>query len=371
VGITADWMLACFRGNSKDKPNLTGADNEAKKRSRAIDDQLDKDRQKLAKEEKLLLLGAGESGKSTFLKQMKILHVNGFTNEELELYKNTVYQNCVIVIKALIHGCEQLGIPIQIQENQDLAEELQEMDPIHGEISISSEIAEKITSLWSDPGIKEAWRRSNEFRIQDTAAYFLDNIERISEEDYQPTHDDILNSRVKTTGVVEVDFDVPPSSRFRIVDVGGQRSERKKWINCFDKVTAVMFFVALSEYDQFLREDETVNRMRESLTLWDEISNHQIFKKTTMILFLNKLDLFQKKIKHSPISTCFKDYKGKNDFDTTSKYIRDRFVDLRRENRKYLRVHFTCSTDTKSIETVFDSVKEIILQDSLEKSALG
>jgi guanine nucleotide-binding protein G(i) subunit alpha len=44
---------------------------------------------------------------------------------------------------------------------------------------------------------------------------------------------------------------------FRLFDVGGQRSERKKWIHCFEDVTAIIFCVAMSEYDQVLHEDET------------------------------------------------------------------------------------------------------------------
>ena len=41
-----------------------------------------------------------------------------------------------------------------------------------------------------------------------------------------------------------------------MVDVGGQRSERRKWIHCFENVTSIMFLVALSEYDQFLVESD-------------------------------------------------------------------------------------------------------------------
>ena len=45
---------------------------------------------------------------------------------------------------------------------------------------------------------------------------------------------------------------------FRIVDVGGQRSERKKWIHCFEDVTAILFFIALSAYDLDLREEQAI-----------------------------------------------------------------------------------------------------------------
>ena len=74
--------------------------------------------------------------------------------------------------------------------------------------------------------------------------------------DYQPTEQDILRTRVKTTGIVEVHFSFK-NLNFKLFDVGGQRSERKKWIHCFEDVTAIIFCVAMSEYDQVLHEDET------------------------------------------------------------------------------------------------------------------
>ena len=114
---------------------------------------------------------------------------------------------------------------------------------------------------------------------------------------------------------------------FRVFDVGGQRSERKKWIHCFEDVTAIIFIVALSEYDQVkllsnflletkikiiqielisffskvLVEDETTNRMHESLRLFDSICNNKWFVNTSIILFLNKKDLFSEKIIRSSL----------------------------------------------------------------------
>jgi GTPase SAR1 family protein len=94
-------------------------------------------------------------------------------------------------------------------------------------------------------------------------------------------------------------------------DVGGQRSERKKWIHCFENVTAIIFLVAISEYDQVLIEDESVNRMQEALTLFDSICNSRWFEKTSTILFLNKTDLFKRKLPQSPLEDFFPDYRGK------------------------------------------------------------
>ena len=93
-------------------------------------------------------------------------------------------------------------------------------------------------------------------------------------------------------------------------DVGGQRSERKKWIHCFENVTTILFLVAISEYDQLLFEDETVNRMQEALTLFDSICNSRWFVKTSIILFLNKIDRFKEKLPVSPMKNYFPDYEG-------------------------------------------------------------
>lgn len=88
-----------------------------------------------------------------------------------------------------------------------------------------------------------------------------------------------------------------PTPTHSIFDVGGQRNERKKWIHCFDDVTAVIFVAAISEYDQVLYEESGQNRMYEALDLFDEICNSRWFKDTSMILFLNKKDLFEQKMK--------------------------------------------------------------------------
>jgi guanine nucleotide-binding protein subunit alpha len=94
-------------------------------------------------------------------------------------------------------------------------------------------------------------------------------------------------------------------------DLGGQRSERKKWIHCFDKVTSILFIVAMSGYDQCLIEDRDSNQMQEALMLFNNVCNSPWFTKTSIILFLNKIDIFQEKIKTSPIADYFPDYTGK------------------------------------------------------------
>lgn len=184
-------------------------------------------------------------------------------------------------------------------------------------------------------------------------------------------------------------------------DVGGQRSERKKWIHCFENVTAIVFLVAISEYDQLLFEDETVNRMQEALTLFDSICNSRWFVKTSIILFLNKIDRFKEKLPISPMRKYFDDYEGKNktlawtpffrlskaqlqksdifhlycvlggdDFDQASQYILNRFVSLNLSDTKQIYTHFTCATDTSQIKFVMAAVSDIIIQTNLRDCGL-
>jgi guanine nucleotide-binding protein subunit alpha len=79
-------------------------------------------------------------------------------------------------------------------------------------------------------------------------------IDRLYERNYLPTDQDILRARLRTTGISETLFNIGQYI-YRMFDVGGQRSERKKWIHVFDNVQVVLFLVAISGYDHALVED--------------------------------------------------------------------------------------------------------------------
>ena len=193
-----------------------------------------------------------------------------------------------------------------------------------------------------------------------TSSSYFDAVERIAQPDYLPTDQDVLRSRVKTTGITETTFIIGDLT-YRMFDVGGQRSERKKWIHCFENVTTILFLVAISEYDQLLFEDETVNRMQEALTLFDSICNSRWFVKTSIILFLNKIDRFKEKLPVSPMKNYFPDYEGGADYAAACDYILNRFVSLNQAEQKQIYTHFTCATDTTQIRFVMAAVNGMLL----------
>jgi hypothetical protein len=225
-------------------------------------------------------------------------------------------------------------------------------------------------SLWADSGVQRAYKQRNQFQLNDSAKYYFERIEALSTGDYMPTLQDILRSRVATTGIVEYKFHTD-NVVFRMVDVGGQRSERRKWIHCFEGVTSILFVVGTSGYDTMLFEDNTTNRMEESLDLFDTIVNYQWFEETSMILFLNKKDLLLEKLQNSPLVNYFPDYEG----DATSvedalNFFQDLFRKKPRNKEKAVYFHPTCATDTSQVEVVFSAVKDTVLNNNLRTFGL-
>ncbi|KUJ16837.1 G protein alpha subunit [Mollisia scopiformis] len=354
-------MGACMSSNQEE--------SEQKKRSQAIDKKLEEDSRRLRRECKILLLGSGESGKSTIVKQMKIIHQNGYTVDELALYRLTIYKNLVDCAKALVGAMRQFNIEPINPVNNEYGDYLLDynVDP-NPHTPLNPKVAMAITSIWADGSIETLMERQSEFYLMDSAPYFFEEANRISAPEYIPIEADVLRARTKTTGIYETRFTMGSLS-IHMFDVGGQRSERKKWIHCFENVTSIIFCVALSEYDQVLLEESNQNRMMESLVLFDSVVNSRWFMRTSIILFLNKVDLFRSKLGRSPLSNYFPDYSGGNDINRASKYLLWRFNQV---NRAHLNLypHLTQATDTSNIRLVFAAVKETILQNALKDSGI-
>ena len=84
--------------------------------------------------------------------------------------------------------------------------------------------------------------------------YYFTDLDRLFEPTYQPNEQDIVHARARTIGITETVFNLRDHEML-MVDVGGQKSERRKWIHCFQDVTSILFLVSLSGYDQCLVED--------------------------------------------------------------------------------------------------------------------
>uniref|UniRef100_A0A3P8TYI6 Guanine nucleotide-binding protein subunit alpha n=1 Tax=Amphiprion percula TaxID=161767 RepID=A0A3P8TYI6_AMPPE len=333
---------------------------------REIEKQLRRDKRESHRELKLLLLGTGESGKSTFIKQMRIIHGSGYSDSDRKGFTRLVFQNIITAIQALIQAMMTLQIDYMDDNNIHHAEKLTQVDTTQV-YTLEPWQVDAIKRVWNDHGVQQCYDRRREFQLSDSTKYYLSDLDRITAIEYIPTLQDILRVRVPTTGIIEYPFDLSKVI-FRMVDVGGQRSERKKWIHCFENVTSIIFLAALSEYDQVLYESENDNRLNESLALFKTILSYPWFQESSTILFLNKTDLLEEKITQSHLATYFPAYNGpQRDAEAAKTFILKMYVERHGGRHKPLYSHYTRATDTENIRVVFRAVRDTLFRDNLEK----
>ncbi|KAM0176745.1 hypothetical protein ACHAPF_004602 [Botrytis cinerea] len=333
------------------------------KRSKEIDALIHRDEKVMQRQVKLLLLGAGESGKSTILKQMRLIYTDkGFSKTEKEEWRIIIFHNILDGLRMTVEAMNDFNTPFEHENTKQYLPMITEEKDLRPCEPIPLEYLKAFKDMWADSGIQKTVERGNDF---------FEDLDRLFSKEFVPTDQDVLRARLRTTGITETHFDLG-SLQYRMFDVGGQRSERKKWIHCFENVNALLFLVAISGYDQCLAEDKDGNQMQEALMLWESIANSHWFKHSALILFLNKIDLFKAKIGHSPITKFgFSDFQGDTtSWQQTSKYFMDKFIALNRSPGREVYGHFTNATDTDLLKVTMSSVQDMIIQRNLQKLIL-
>eukprot|EP00768_Dysnectes_brevis_P004404 gnl/Dysnectes_brevis/3163_a3946_1126.p1 GENE.gnl/Dysnectes_brevis/3163_a3946_1126~~gnl/Dysnectes_brevis/3163_a3946_1126.p1 ORF type:complete len:379 (-),score=35.62 gnl/Dysnectes_brevis/3163_a3946_1126:77-1213(-) len=366
--------------------------SEDRRVSKEIDRLLAKDRSHQEKEIRLLLLGAGESGKSTFFRQIRILYSEkGFSEAERLSYRPIIINNLTHALRCLLKACSQLRIPLSSKQNKQYSKQLFTLPPLVSPDEMTEPTRKRVLlALRDDTGIRQAYQRRHCLTtpLPDSTGYLLTETPRILQQDFTPTQMDLLRMRLKTTGILEQTFN-HRGCLFRLVDVGGQRNERRKWVHAFQDVTAVLFVCALIGYDQPLPEDPTISRMEESLVLFEGLVNGQWFKDTPFILFLNKLDMFTDMLRTRPLSVCpclppmphpemptpssrsigdstVDTHQVTNQHDVMSvvDHIGKAFTD-RRRGKAMVYPYGVCATDTENVQRIFSAVSDILIRRSL------
>ncbi|XP_070540657.1 guanine nucleotide-binding protein subunit alpha-14-like [Ptychodera flava] len=355
---------------------------EAAARSHNIDVALDEEREKRQREIQLLTLGSAGSGKSTFSKQLRILYGDGYPDCERIKFQSQVYYNIRRAIQALITAMKTLRLEYENPEIEFVADDLcaMESNNFNGNCCsgrritdckycqpINQDEREKIKSIWKDGGIQRCFLQRHKFHLAESSKYFLDDLHRVSAPGYLPTLQDILYIRTPTVGVVENIFRIDDVT-YRVIDVAGQKSHRKKWIHCFDSVTALIFFTSLSGFNELVDDydDNTTNCLRDSLALFKDIARNVFLKNTDFILFLNKHDLFVEKLKIFKLKDSFIQYDGDNDTESATDFIQEEFMS-RKPDDKTVYPHVTCATNTEIMKTVIIDVMDIIILINMRK----
>jgi len=262
-------------------------------------------------------------------------------------------------------------IPKSLTNNENSVLQATELNP---------EIAKIIHEIWTNNEIQKYMEKLGT-RIEEAQflggvtgiKYYFDNVERFASDTFEVTTADMLKARRKTIGVHETQF-FYRNVQFNMIDVGGQRSERKKWLHCLADVNVVIFLTALNDYDQTLEEDPETNRMVESLKLWKLLSSSEYLKNTPFILFLNKSDLFEEKIQKVPLCDVFEEYQPMiaapgTDFEKGCKFISKQY-ETHFSGAKPFSTHITNSLDTTCVSKIFELVSENMINEMLKSHGL-
>ncbi|KAJ7224737.1 guanine nucleotide binding protein, alpha subunit [Mycena haematopus] len=233
--------------------------------------------------------------------------------------------------------------------------------------------------LWEHPTVRAILDRQG-IRLQESAGFFLDELEVVTSLRYVPTDDHILRARLKTLGVSEHRMHLTDPSggitrEFRFFDVGGQRSLRARWVPYFTDMDAIIFLAPISAFDQVLAEDPRVNRLGDSVDLWTSITSNKLLQKTNIIIFLNKVDLLQAKLVSGiRFADYFPTYGLRpNDYDSVSRYLRKQFNAILKQESPTPRLfycHLTNAIDAKATAYVLAGVKDMLMRFHLKESRL-
>ncbi|XP_051151193.1 guanine nucleotide-binding protein alpha-1 subunit isoform X2 [Andrographis paniculata] len=325
------------------------ADSEGNEQTAEIERQIEQETKAEKHIQKLLLLGAGDSGKSTIFKQIKLLFQSGFDETELRGYIPVIHANIYQTIKILYDGSKELSQNLEdsskftiSDENKLIGEKFSEIGGRLDYPCLTKGLAHEIETLWKDDAIQETYSHSNELQVPDCAHYFMENLQRLSNADYVPTKEDVLYARVRTTGVVEIQF----------------------------------------RYDQTLFEDDNKNRMMETKELFEWVLKQPCFEKTSFMLFLNKFDLFEKKVLKVPLNVCgwFKDYQpvstGKQEIEHAYEFVKKKFEEVYFQSTspdrvdRVFKIYRTTALDQKLVKKTFKLVDETLRRRNLFEAGL-
>lgn len=413
-------------------PNLTTPEAV----SQWIDEEIRKEavarREAKRKEVKVLLLGQAESGKSTLQKHFQLLYAQDSLQQERPAWRPVVYLNIIKAARMILSELEfefetrkyndrsatdlivqHLSLNVRTTLLPLIAMEDALASEINGGVAIPggrsgafvhsgwqyskshhiglklpetatmvaktlSKVSDDIKALWQHPTVQQ-YIAQGKIRVEESTAFFIGHISRISQPDYMPTTDDILRVRLPTLGIDEHRFSVPVGPRtydWRLFDVGGARGQRQAWVPFFDDAVAIIFLAPISAFDQYLEEDPKVNRIDDSLQLFTSICANRIFKDVHLVLFLNKTDILREKLLNGvKIRKYITSYGNRaNTYDTAVAYFRQHFIHSHKkhstESTRHLYLHCTSMMDTSAIQSIIAAVGESILQKHISRMGL-
>lgn len=226
-------------------------------------------------------------------------------------------------------------------------------------------IAEKVALLWKDPAIQASWTNFG-CQLVPSMDYLMENMDRSLKKDFNPTETDIVRIRQRTSGSNTSTRITIGKHEWVLVDVGGQKTERSKWGHIINEgCHAVIFFVSLEEFNVQSTEDASKTKLHEAFETWKTIINADELQQVGVMLFLNKIDLFEKKIENhfDKFQAFFPQYTGGKNVKNATECVKKYFLDAvpKSIDPENITVEVTCALQKELMGKIFNSVTEHIL----------
>ncbi|XP_050722947.1 guanine nucleotide-binding protein G(q) subunit alpha-like isoform X2 [Eriocheir sinensis] len=330
-------------------------------------------------EARLLVLGASDTGKSTFMKQMRYVFGDAFPAHERRRHLPHVRRNLLESLHKMVLAMDVLAVAYATPEARVAAGRFADMVPLeaflHEDSPMDPSLVEETRAMWADQGVQEVFRRGNEYHLMTNADHFIASAPRILRDDYLPSVDDILRMRYPTHCSVTSTYDVG-EMRMTMHDMGGQRGARGEWVTHFARPTAILFLASLAEFDQNVEEadreeKERKNRVHESLEIFETLLGYPPFHNTPVILLLNKADVFRKKITYHSLADYFPQYEGPaGDEAMGREYLSGLYEGLAVKHGRHYVSRFTEATNTEDFKAIFSFVKTHVSRNMISRGGL-
>uniref|UniRef100_A0A7S2XGL1 Uncharacterized protein n=1 Tax=Lotharella oceanica TaxID=641309 RepID=A0A7S2XGL1_9EUKA len=344
--------------------------DEKSETSRVTDSEMEKSTRNIFR---LLVLGVSNSGKSTLCQHLTYLHGHGFGRAELQMYKHIIRSNVVEYMQQILMqrrnpDNKSFNVKPKLIEAAEyvMSSEVES----NGYFGFTEEMYKELMKLWDDREIRETKVES----MDDNATFFLNKLNILSLSGYCPSPEDVLHSRVRSAGFGRSTFSVK-DGHFEMTDVGEETSDLRKWSLGYEMATSVLFIISLTSYSEISREargkeeeqktEENTNPrtdMERSIRLFKDICEESKLQHASIILFLNKLEIFKKRIKQIPLKNCraFASFEGpEGDFKSAVEYIK-KTIPSHVQVKRRIYVYLTCAIDEKNVRRIFENVSDTL-----------
>ncbi|KAI6237458.1 Guanine nucleotide-binding proteinalpha-13 subunit [Aphelenchoides besseyi] len=304
---------------------------------------------------RIAIIGSCESGKTTICQQISALCKQ--SPHEIELRHRPAYINdfLFVAMNQLLKHMRAIGLSLADEDNKKYAQVVETIGERRGRPLMPYE-SDALTALWEDESIREAYNRRGEINLNDSVGYFFNSIDRIANLDYTPTVEDLIMLYIPSVGISRCMFEFN-NHDYLIYDVSGQMLNRKKWMIYYDHFDALIFTLAISEFDQtFENEHGKHSRLIHALNLLGDTASDERFKEIPLVIFLNEVDIFKEKLTRFTLKDFLPSYNGSSSEKDALAYMKQLAVERCVDHQDKLFFYYTTATNNRKMAKVLADV---------------